>query len=285
MEIINSMNKFAEDTAVGIITCNRPHFLKILLDSLDPTVGDIYVINSGDKFELDDSHRSKIKELIQCKVSPTPVGHAKNTLLRKMRHSGKKYLFLVEDDVKVKDNKVFEKYIETAADTGLWAGQLSYGLHGGVRGGNVKRDGTPNVRKVVDYTKTSISLFPQSFQAFTLYHSNTLKVIGYFDDFYINAAEHLDHYLDAFLKGIGNYFWWFPDIEDSGKYLEDIDQNHDQSVIRKTADWKVNMTRSWQWFKQKHGYFPSDVPQHSEEEVLDRLNFLETNYSQKQLNE
>lgn len=278
------INKFSSETAIGIVTCNRPEFLNILLDSLDSDVGDIFVFNAGSDFSLSESNSSKVKEILKSSVScPTPVGHAKNSLLRKMRHSGYQYLFLIEDDIKIKDNSVFEKYILTAAETGLWAGQLSYGLHGGEIGGNVKKDGTPNIIEKVDYENCKIDVYPQSFQAFTLYHANVLKIIGYFDEFYTNAVEHLDHYYLSFLNGLGNYFWYFPDIEDSWKYIEDIDSNHSESVIRKDPEWGDNVKKAWAWFNKKYGLFIRQIPKVNKELILARLKFIEDNYSRKNL--
>lgn len=276
------INKFSEDTAVGIITCNRPEFVEQLLQSIDPSVGSIFLINSGNDIELSLDSKTKLSEYIKTEISPTPVGRAKNQILRKMRHLGFKYLFLIEDDVKIKDNKVFEKYITTAAATGLWAGQLSYGTHGGKSGGNIDPEGNPRV-ETVDYDSCSINLYPQSFQAFTLYHSNVFKIIGYFDDFYENAGEHLDHYYLSFLHGLGNYFWYFPDIENSWEYLEDIDKDHSESVIRKSPKWRENMQKAWAWFNKKYGKSPTDIPKVTLDKVSDRLNFLELNYSKKEL--
>lgn len=270
------MNKLANETAIGIVTCNRPDMFKQCFTSIDPSVGDIYIVNSGEKFEFDYT----VKEFIQCDKNPTPVGHAKNKLLRAMRHSGKKYLFLIEDDVKVKDNSVFEKYILTASDTGLWSGQLCYGYHSLA---NRQKDGSPFIKDTVDYTNCSVDLYPNACQAFTLYHANSIKILGYFDDFYKNAAEHLDHYYAAFIKGLGNYFWWFPDIENSFQYIEDIDQNYEQSVIRKDPNWENDMKLAWAWFARKWKYYPTTIPHVSKTQVLERLNFIETHYSKKDI--
>jgi hypothetical protein len=280
------LNRFAEETAIGIITCNRVDYVKQLLNSIDPSVGSIYLINAGDPFSMnleDIETFDKITKYIKTEKSPTPVGIAKNAALRNMRHDGFKYLFLIEDDVKIKNNKVFEKYIETAADSGLWAGQLSYGTHGGTVGGNVKGDGTPNVIDSVKYDLHSVDLYPQGLQAFTLYHANVIKLIGYMDEYYVNAGEHLDHYYAAFLKGIGNYFWYFPDIENSSDYLEDIDSGHSGSIIRSSNKWKDNQKKAWAWFRRKYNYFPTQIPQSSKDKILARLEFIEKNYAKKDL--
>lgn len=280
------INKFSEETAIGIVTCDRPDFLFKLLDSIDSSAGSIFVINAGGNLGVSDDfliEKYNLAKIIHTTNSPEPVGRAKNKVLREMRHSGYSYLFLIEDDIEIIDNSVFELYIKTAADSGLWAGQLSYGIHGGIAGGNLKSDGSPNIITTVEYDKTSVDVYPQSFQAFTLYHANVIKIIGYFDDMYVNAAEHLDHYYLAFNKGLGSYFWAFPDVKDSYMYIKDIDDNHSKSVIRSNPDWKNNVKKAWGIFKAKYGFFPTDIKKPTEKEVIDRFNFIETNYSRKEL--
>ena len=272
-------NRFKAQTAVAIITCNREAFLHETLESIDRNaVGKIYIVNAGAPF----LYIPEGVSVIQCQRDPTVVGIAKNIALREMKNAGFEYLFLIEDDVKVKDNAVFEKYIETAMDSGLWAGQLSYGVHGGQAGGNVDEAGNPLKRLVVQYGKHKVDLYRNSFHAFVLYHANTLAHIGYMNESYINAAEHLDHYFHSFHRGLGCNFWYFPDIENSYDYLEDQDGNHNHSVIRKSADFRKNFSTSWGIFKEKYHVYPHEVKDSTVEQVTERLNFIEQHYSQKQ---
>lgn len=279
------MNKFKDSSAVSVITCNRQDMLVKALSSIDEKCVDIFVVNAGDPLTLteDELKDLGVKEVINSPNPPEYVGRAKNRGLRKMRHDGYEYLFLMEDDVLIKNNGVFQRYIETAADSGLWAGQLSYGRHGGERGGNVTKDGQSKIIDNVKYDKFGVDLYPNSFQAFTLYHANTIRLIGYMDELYRNAAEHLDHYFSAFKIGLGNYFWYFPDIENSKDFIEDIDENHERSVIRAREDWKVNMKYSWNLFKTKHKLFPTEIPRAPLDKVIERLSFIEEHYSQKKL--
>jgi hypothetical protein len=277
---MSEINRFKEKTALAIITCNREEFLHKVLSSIDKnSVGEIFVINAGNRLE----NKPEDVKVIQCNRNPTVVGIAKNIALREMKKNGYEFLFLMEDDVLVKNNKVFEKYIETAMDSGLWAGQLSYGVHGGVGGGNVNDEGIPLKRLTVQYGTHKVDLYRNSFHAFVLYHANTLNHIGYFSENYLNAAEHLDHYYTAFLKGLGCNYWYFPDIENSFDYLEDIDHNHGNSVIRNSTEFTSNFSTSWGIFKEKFNFYPHEVSNSSIEEVQTRLNLLEQNYSQKHL--
>ncbi len=274
------MSSFKDKIAVSLITCNRPDYLEKALKSIDRNyVGKIYVINNGGKLE----NLPEDVELIQSSRNPTPVGIGKNKALRKMKNDGYEFLFLMEDDVIIKNNEVFEKYINTACDSGLWAGQLSYGTHGGVGGGNVAPDGTPVIRATVQYTKNKVDLYRNSLAAFVLYHANIIKEIGFFDERYINAAEHLDHYYHSFNKGFGNYYWWFPDIENSFEYIEDIDTNHEGSAIRKNKNFMDDFKYSWALFHSKFKQAPHEIDDTPIAKVLDKLEEIERNYSQKTL--
>lgn len=274
------MNKFKEKTAVAIITCNREEYFKKAIDSIDRNAVDrIYVVNNGKAYE---SYPDGVV-VLQAQRNPTVVGIGKNSALRQMMNDGYDYLFLMEDDVKIKNNNVFEKYILTAADSGLWAGQLSYGLHGGAGGGNVADDGTPVKRHVIQYTKHKVDLYRNSFAAFVLYHRNTLNFIGLMDERYLNSAEHLDHYYKAFIKNLGNFYWYFPDIENSFEYLEDIDTNHEGSCIRKGSTFKEDFSYSWQLFKEKWKMFPHEVSDVSPAVMFDKLSLLEKYYARKDL--
>ncbi len=274
-----SINTFKEKTALAIITCNREEFLHKALESVDKdSVNEIFVINAGESFK----NKPEGVKVIQCNRNPTPVGIAKNIALREMKKNHD-FLFLMEDDVMIKDNRVFEQYILTAMDSGLWAGQLSYGVHGGVGGGNVAEDGTPLKRLTVQYSHNSVDLYKHSLHAFVLYHANTLKHIGYMGENYLNAAEHLDHYYVSFLKGLGSCYWYFPDIEDSFEYLTDIDTNHSSSVIRNSPEFKNYFSTGWGIFKEKYNVYPHEITDSSIEEVMQRLTFIEDNYSQKNI--
>lgn len=274
------MNKFQKQTAVAIITCNRVEFFKKAVDSIDrKAVDKIYVVNTGTAYE---SYPDDIT-LLQCIRNPTVVGIGKNMALREMNNAGYDYIFLMEDDIIIKDNKVFEEYILTAADSGLWSGQLSYGLHGGVGGGNVTNDGLPIKRATVKYDTRKVDLYQNSFAAFTLYHRNTLKIVGYMDERYLNAAEHLDHYYLSYLKNLGNNYWYFPDIENSSDYIEDQAPNHENSVIRTNPSFKNDFIYSWQLFKEKFGIMPHEVKDVGKDAVLDKLYTLEKHYSRKEL--
>lgn len=273
------LNKFKNDTAVVIISCNRPDFFKKLVDSIDrDAVGKIYVVNAGKPY---DDYPSDV-EVIQS-IRQIPVGIAKNMGMRRAQQDGFTYIFVAEDDIIITNNKVFEEYILTAADSGLWAAQLSYGLHGGIGGGNVKDDGTPKKRATVKYTNKEVDIYLFSFQAFTLIRADMLGDGAYFDERYLNAAEHLAQHQKIFISQKGTPLLYHADIFNSFLYISDQDANHEQSVIRKDPEFSKNFSYSWQLFKETFGYYPQDAPRISQEDVLTALIDIESRFSNKEL--
>ena len=276
---MSEINRFKEETAVVIITCNRSDFCKNLVNSINrDAIAKIYIINAGQAY---DNYPPDV-EVLQARRK-VPVGIAKNMGMRKASQDGFKYIFLAEDDIVIKDNKVFEEYILTAADSGLWAAQLSYGLHGGISGGNVNDDGTPKKRATVKYTNKEVDIYTFSFQAFTLIRADMIEDGGYFDERYLNAAEHLAQHQKIFLNERGTPLLYHADVLNSFLYISDQDANHEKSVIRNDPEFKSNFSYSWQLFKETFGYFPQDAPRFSQDDVLAALIDIEKRFANKQL--
>lgn len=276
------INPYKDTTGIVIITCNREEFFKKCYESIDKECASkIYVVNGGKPY---DSYPEGVTP-IQAAREFTPVGINKNTGIRRIfaENPELQWVFVLEDDIIITDNNVWKVYIETAKDSGLIHGQLSYGLHGGIAGGNVNMDGTPKKRSIVKYSKYSVDFYRYSFAAFTLFHRSTLAITGpnVFDVRYLNAGEHLDLTQMLHKKGAGCPFHWHPDISDSFEYIQDIAPNHENSASRNQPDFLKNFSYSWQLFKEKFGTFPNLVSDVSQLSVQGCLEQLETLYSDK----
>ncbi len=277
-------NPFKSKTAIGIVTCNRPDFFQKAYDSIDKDVVDsISVVNSGDKYEK----YPEDVDVVFCQKNPTVVGVAKNMLLRKMRETSPnaEFFFVMEDDVFIKNNAVFQKYIETGLESGLIHGQLSFATHGGITGGNVDPNtGVPIRRASVQYDKHVVDFFRHSFAAFTFFHASTFRALGpnLFNEKFLNAAEHLELHHRMQKKAMGTPFFYFADVSDSFEYIGDQDIDHKNSSIRNSPEFLPNFKYSWSLFKELHGHFPTSVPEIPQEQLMPWLEQLETMYSVKQ---
>jgi hypothetical protein len=276
---MSELNRFKEQTVVGIVTCNRQDMFEKCLASIDRQAVDrIIVVVSGDDYT---SYPTDV-EVFKCKRSPTPVGSAKNILIREMRKNpAHQYHFIVEDDVAITDNRVFEKYILTALDSGLGFGQLSFATHGSVSGGNITPSGTKRIIKTVQYDKHRVELYEFSFAAFTLYFAETWKHVSGFDEEYVNAGEHLHLHRLIYNKKFGLPPKTYADIEDSHLYLADIDANHERSAIRNRPDFRDNFLKAWDTYKKHWGVMPHEEPLPNEERLMNILEELEERFAIK----
>lgn len=229
---------------IGIITCDRPDYLKKLIKSLDGIFTDnIVIINDG------------VRQIDGGKIfvhNNTPskqgVGKAKNQALKFLKDND--YIFLLEDDIIIKDKMVFEKYINASKLSGIQ--HFNFAFHGV---DNYKPDGTPAIRLKIDYSpNVSICLYPNVYGAFSMYTKKCIEEVGLMDEFYYNAMEHVDHTAGIIKAGMHPPFRWFADISDSNNYIEEIDKSHSGSEIRRDQKWIENFHKAADHFAKKFGF-------------------------------
>lgn len=236
---------------LGLITCDRPDFFK---KSFASVIEHTKNIKNFELVVIDDG-KEKIKKIENVKLFYTTgrsgVGKAKNLALKYLIQTGCEHIFLMEDDIVIKDEKIFNLYIETSNNSGIK--HFNYGLHGNH---NRDSDGNPTVRKTVNYpdNKTKINLYPNVLGAFSYYHIDCLNKIGFFDEEYYNAMEHVDHTYLASKEGFHPPFRWFADVFGSEEFLEDIVPDHNQSKIRNEKDFHETFKRGVDIFIRKHNF-------------------------------
>ena len=247
---------------IGIITCNRNEFLANCIKSISPEWYDeIIIINDGDK---------PIAAFYDCDIINNPanlgVSKTKNIALKYLIDSGCEHLFLVEDDIIFKEN-VFKKYIEASDKTNVK--HFNYCLHGYDNKINGEK---PNPRKIFDIKGIRVSLYFNVYGACSYYHKSVIDEIGFMDENYYNAMEHVDHTMEAIYKGYHPPFRWFIDLENSNEYIQDQDKNHSKSTIRK-GDWLKHFHAGVKRFKDK---FNIDVtsPYQKYAELDDVINYF-----------
>lgn len=229
---------------IGIITCDRPDYLKKLVKSLNGiSVDNLIIINDGEK-QLAGGQIN-----VYNNIPPKQgVGKAKNQALKHLKDCD--YIFLLEDDIVIKDKTVFEKYIEASKLSGIQ--HFNFAFHGT---DNYLPDKSPAVRLKLDYSSTvSVCLYPNVYGAFSMYTKKCIEEVGLMDEFYYNAMEHVDHTAAIIKAGMHPQFRWFADIADSNKYIEEIDRAHSGSEIRRNQKWIENFHKAADHFAQKFGF-------------------------------
>ena len=276
------LNYNKDKIGVGIVTYDAQHRIVQSAPTVPSWVKHFVIVNDGTPY--DENLYPKNAHIIQHETNMS-VGYAKNSAIQYLMDQGCEHIFIMEDDVLIKDENVFDQYIKTSVLTGIK--HLNYALQGpanrkGAQGFNTleeraKQDvnGDPNPRQVVTYPDgVEVALYPNSVGSFSYYNREVIEKIGLFDKVYKNAWEHVDHTLEAFKNGFTTPYWWFADINKSWDFIEDIENSIENSTIARSETWKQNYKRGVEHFTKKHKYAPTHIPDLEPTKVSQVLNTL-----------
>lgn len=271
-----------DSIGVGMVTYNAPERIQQSAVTIPKWIKHFVIVNDGTPYESfvypENAH------IIQHETNKS-VGQAKNSAIKYLLDEGCEHIFIIEDDILIQDENVFEKYIKTSLFSGIK--HLNYALQGpankkGAKGfsnlgeraeqENLK---DPNPRQILKYTEDiQVAFYPNCVGAFSYYQREVLEDIGGFDEFYKNAWEHVDHTMKAYRKGYTTPYWWFADINESWKYIKDIEGCIENSTIGHTDAWMDNFKRGAVHFKEKYGFLPTAVPDTKPEIVQQNIQYL-----------
>ena len=251
---------------VGIITYNRPDFFKKCFDSIpDHKIDHFVVVNDGSKlpFHLEDT------QIIQHETNKN-VGESKNDAMRCLLDHDCDYIFTLEDDIIIKDDNIFEKYINASKETGIQHFNFGYSQRE-----NLDHNLKPVWRKIIEYKNSKIVLNQNILGAFTFYTRNALQTVGlHHKDFNKGHGDHLELTYRAYKHGLTTPFWWFADIYGSWDMIENQSNFTTDSKVRNPDTIQKYFNEARQIFKRLHGLDIFDVPNLTENEVINCLKQL-----------
>ena len=275
---------------VGVVTYNRPDYFKKCINSV-PSVDTLVVVNDGTAYDSD-IYPKHVKEVIQHEKNKC-VGISKNELMRYLIQDGCDHIFLIEDDMEVLRSDVFEKYINAASVSGIW--HMNYGPGSPFNrvqdpeilkldlGGRhlLDKHSDPKPRLIIDYgNENKIALYQHSVGMFTYFQRGVIKNIGYHDEHFHNAWEHVELTYRIIKAGLHPPFWWFADLYDSTQYVREIEGAIENSSIANDKEkWKKNIEEGAIWYKQIHGHYPAQIQDASPDAVQKILKDIKSNYS------
>ncbi len=247
---------------VGIITCDRPELFERSIQSL-PKADLVVVVNDGQPLSFDLAPLG-IDFLIQHDHH-AGVTQSKNDALEVLLQEGVEHIFLMEDDVIIKNRDVYQYYIKAAQSSGIR--HFNFCL------------ASPHNQKryAIKYNDdgVGISFFRNLYQPWAYFHRSVLEEVGLFDTAFYNALGHVDHTYRIIKTGLYSPYWWFADISGSNYLLETLDPSFSQSLLKKDPIlFRRNMTSSIEHFIQKHGVHPARIPDVLREEVRESLRQL-----------
>lgn len=272
----------SEKIGVGIITKQPRESFRKCFNFWHHMVDHVVVVNDGKDFDYQWS--SNFRSLYINRIPETSltyihneknlgVGRSKNRSLRHLMAQGCDHIFLIEDDIFIKDQKVFQYYIEASKKSGIQ--HFNFSQHGLA---NKKPDGKPNPHHVVKYDDCDVEFFQHCVGAFSYYSRKCLEECGLMDEEYFNACEHVDHTYEIIKKGMHPPFWYFADIRNSHEYLGDDGWSMETSTICSAPDFRENVANADKTFLRKHGHLPTQTPVASSTEFYQSLKDIRKNY-------
>lgn len=177
------------------------------------------------------------------------VGVSKNKGLKYFYEKGYDYIFTIEDDVNIISPDIFIKYINLSKATGYQ--YVNFGLHGPMNVGKAT---------IMKLCGVEVALYPNIIGAFSLHTKKLIDEIGFYDEKFYNAWEHVDYCYQASLKDLTSPFWLFVDLVNSDSLIiEQVDAINDSS-IRPRSDWTTNISNGAIYFAKKHGVEIGAIP-------------------------
>jgi GT2 family glycosyltransferase len=271
---------------VGIITCGRKEMFDKLFNSLlicKDQIDQLFIIEDTRKPNPDfenyiiESTQDKWKgdnSLVRITTDVNlGVAKSKNYALQHLLNKGCDHIFLIEDDMLIKDSNVFQSYINASKKSGIQHFNFSqHGFANKIR--NNVGEIISNPKITVRYDNIGISFYQHCVGSFSYYSRKCLEEVGLMDERYYNACEHVDHTYEIIKKGYHSPFWWFADIENSWEYIGDDGWSIETSSICSNPSFTENVKKADNIFLEKHGHVPTQTPISSEEQFLKSLKHL-----------
>lgn len=235
---------------LGIVTYQRPDYfsqcVEAILKNAINKVDVCFAYNDGSKVG-DKEYRKIYKTLdkrIKYRYMPgnKGVAVAKNYLLRRMMDAGCDYMFIIEDDILIKSPKAITEYVRLSKESGIE--HFLFAHHG-----------TENEGKLY-LSKNGVELYTACIGAYCMYTRRVINKVGYFDENFKNAFEHVEHTYRIAKAGFAAPWPVHADLKDSRDYLEEIPDSIDHSSIRVREDWLPNIYLALDYWNQKDKDFP-----------------------------
>ena len=227
-----------EKIGIAICTYNRDkHFIKLLTDVYNNKPINSFIIVVKDK---NIEYKTPFLHLCDCYKNPTGnIAHSKNIALDEMIKQGCKHLFLLEDDIIIKDFSIFDQFIKTA------------------KAFNIDHLNFPGEKHtnnyIVNLGEYSLSLYSGICGAFSYYTDTCIKMCGMLDSRFNNCLEHCEHSLRIHKFGYTTGPGYWACINNIEKYIEYYKPVSDISTITSDSMKYPNELEAKQLFVYLHG--------------------------------
>lgn len=253
-----------------IVTYDREQSLKVLLNSIDlSNFNNVVIVKDGGGSNYSPEFIDKLKKnninFSESKVN-VGVGICKqrgiSILLDELKTTSD-HIFILEDDLIIKNNKVWDYYIDFSMVSGVW--------HTNWNDYRYKK-----YKFELDYGDGLVGVVTKDVEgSFSYFHKNIFKFCEFPSDMK-NAFEHISVELQLIEKDLLPPFWNFICPKNTGDYLE---LQAVDSTITDRDGYSENYSKSNAAFTKRHNLYLNSIPDVDTDFVLGRLKFLKENYA------
>jgi hypothetical protein len=226
----------------------------------------VFIASTGNNKILEASHK---------KYNPdVALATMKNWLISQMRIRELKYYFILDSNIIVEDQEVFEKTIKTAQVFGTWM---------------ITGPSNQPLPIEDDEAQITLNLSLGLNSSFIFLYSGIIKNNGYFDERFFNTKnlDVLDYIIKLREKKVYPPNNYNPIIQDGLKIVSAQIQkkNHIDSFDMITKDMPKDVQLSYGYFFHKHKYLPgqNDPIPVTKESLLESIEHLQKNYARPEL--
>lgn len=255
---------------VGIVTCNRKDNFKLLLKQVKCNEDvDFIVVVKNKEFDYGENDPSLLaandSRMSYFNVKEDlGVGYCKNMCLKRFVQLQCKHIFLIEDDLSIKCNDVFKRYIDTASSFNIQHMNFC-----AVYDSISKKYIVPRY-EVRNADGIRLNIFNKLGGQFQYFTYDALVQVGLFDaKHYVNALEHVEYTYRMSLAEMTTPFYAFADIHDSAAYLEDIGTDSTIHYDKQSNDiYSQRIQNGIRAFKMTYGKTLNQILLPSQREVI-----------------
>jgi len=261
---------------LAIIACDRIEYTKKCVESVITNRGNVdELILVNDGIKIPDGTLSSDIEIMNNRPPYQTVGVAKNNAMRVLMNRKCDHIFLLENDMVIKSPTIWQKYIDTANASGIM--HLNFGYHGPAnRTSDYK---SAKARYIVEYpNNVKVALNLNCVGALSYFNKIFIEQVGYHDEKFKNAWEHVELCQRGIKTGFLPAFWWFPDVANSDELIEEIPGSIQNSSISHTKIWTENMIKGSDYYRKLHGVSAVENKDTSLSVVLENLKTIYKKY-------
>ena len=246
---------------VGITTFNKEDFYKDLYDTIPfDKIDEVITTNMGDEYvgTYDKTYMNQwTEDYGPCR--------GRNENIQYLYDKGCDYIFLVEDDVLIKNPEVFNTYVDYCVNTGI-----KYFIYCSDSDGSGKINQRTPTLKIKYPNDQKVCFYPNMRNDFVCHHRSNFDDRLYDETYkYIFDIEYTYYHMVE--KKVTTPFWWFPDIENSDNYVQ---YRLDTSSRLDNHRNPEKLNHEFKKLEKKTGFWVNHIPKWNEIQVKNRLKEL-----------